>query len=198
MPVDLFLTIVFVICFASTAMQGVWNNAITLINVVLAALIATNYWEPLASTLDSWDHRYTYVWDFLAVWLVFGLAFLLLRACTDMLSQIKVRFLQYVDWIAGALLSAWASWIMVCFTAMTLHLAPLAPDFMLGSFQPQPKSSMFMGTAPDRKWLAFVHKVSSGSLGRIQASQFDEQAEVAPKYRARRVRLKELGTLTLP
>jgi hypothetical protein len=198
MPVDLFLAIVFVLCFASTAMQGVWNNAITLINITLAALLASNYWEPLAAALDEWDHRYTYLWDILAAWLVFGAAFLILRGCTDMLSQIKVRFVRYVDWIGGAFLSAWAAWIMVCFTAMTLHLAPLAPNFMLGTFQPEPNSSMFLGTAPDRKWLGLMQKVSAGSLGRLPAAEFDAKGEIIPKYRSRRVQIEELGTLTLP
>jgi uncharacterized membrane protein required for colicin V production len=198
MHVDLFLTIVFIICFASTAMQGVWNNAITLVNVVLAAMLATNYWEPVASWLDNWNHRYTYLWDFLAIWLVFGAAFLILRAFSDKMSQIKVRFFKWVDWVAGILLSAWASWIMVCFTAMSLHLAPLAPSFMLGSFQPQPESTMFMGMAPDRQWLALVQKVSGGSLGRLETAKFDADAEIIPKYRSRRVHLQELGTLTTP
>ena len=198
MPVDLFLAIVFFVCFASTAMQGIWNNAITLINVVFATLLAMNYWEPLAGWLDNWDHRYTYIWDILAIWLVFGLAFLILRAFTDKLSQIKVRFIKYVDWGVGAFLSAWMAWIVVCFATMTLHLAPLAPSFMLSTFQPQPNSSMFMGTAPDRKWLALTQKVSRGSLGKMTTVEFDAEAELIPKYQSRRVNLEELGQLTLP
>ncbi|MCG8583906.1 MAG: CvpA family protein [Pirellulales bacterium] len=198
MHVDLFLTIIFVLCFASTAMQGVWNNAITLINVVLAALLATNYWEPVASWLDAWEHRYTYLWDILAIWLVFGVSFGILRTVTDKLSTVRVRFITLVDRIGGAFLSAWASWIMVCFTAMTLHLAPLAPNFMLGSFQPEPDSRMFMGMAPDRQWIALVHKVSGGSLTKGDTKQFDEQAEIILKYHTRRERLEELGTMALP
>jgi hypothetical protein len=197
MHVDLFLLIVVAICFASTAMQGGWTNAITLINVMFAALIATNYWEPLASSLDGWDHRYTYIWDMLAVWGLFGAAFLILRAFTDTLSKVKVRFIRKVDVIGGILLSTWTTWIMVCFATMTLHLAPLAPDFMNGSFQPQPKSSMFLGMAPDRQWLALVQKISGGSLGRSVENEFDPQAEFIPKYRFRRSGLQELEGLTL-
>ena len=197
MHVDLFLVLIFAVCFASTAMQGIWNNVITLINVLLAALIATCFWEPLATWLDGWDHRYTYIWDMLAIWGLFGVSFLILRAFTDFISQVKVRFIRKVDLIGGILLSAWSSWIIVCFTTMTLHLAPLSPNFMLGSFQPQPKSSMFVGMAPDRQWLAFVQKVSGGSLASGKDSEFDPRSEFIPKYRFRRVQIVELEGLTL-
>ena len=197
MHVDLFLLIVFAICFASTEMQGIWNNVITLINVMLAALIATNFWEPLAAWLDAWDHRYSFLWDMLAVWGLFGAAFLILRAFTDVISQAKVRFINKVDLIGGILLATWSSWIIVCFTTMTLHLAPLAPDFMNGSFQPQPKSSMFLGMAPDRQWLALVQKISRGSLGQGEENEFDPRAEFIPKYRFRRSEVQDLEGLTL-
>ena len=57
---------------------------------------------------------------------------------------------------------------------------------------------MFMAMAPDRQWLALVHKVSGGSLGRLETVKFDEHAEIIPKYRTRRAHLEELGTLTTP
>ena len=198
MPVELFLVIVFAICFCLTAMQGIWNNAITLINTVLAALLATNYWEPLARTFEGWNHTYTYLCDILAIWLVFGISFLILRAFTDRISQVKVRFLKWVDRIGGALLAAWASWVIVCFTAMTLHLAPLAPNFMLGSFASRPESRMLMGVAPDRKWLGLMQKVSSGSLSRMTTNTFDPEAEIIPKYHTRRAQIEEMGTLRTP
>ena len=146
---------------------------------------------------SEWDHRYTYIWDMLAVWGLFGASFLILRAFTDTTSQVKVRFIRNVDVIGGIVLAAWSSWIIICFTTMTLHLAPLAPDFMSGSFQPEPKSSMFVGMAPDRQWLALVQKISGGSLGRSGGSAFDARAEFIPKYRFRRSHLKEQEGLTL-
>ena len=32
--------------------EGMWSNAVTLFNFVTAALIATNYWEPLATMMS--------------------------------------------------------------------------------------------------------------------------------------------------
>ena len=47
---------------------------------------------------------------------------------------------------------------------MTLHTAPLARHFLGGAFQREPDSKMFFGLAPDRVWLAWVHRESKGVL----------------------------------
>ena len=52
-------------------------------------------------------------------------------------SQVKVRFLKIVDQVGGLAFSALIGWVLVCFTLMTLHTAPLARNFLFGSFQPR-------------------------------------------------------------
>ena len=60
-----------VILFAAVATlytEGMWSNAVRLINVVMAALLATNYFEPLADWLEGqgdWFRSCTHYWDFL-------------------------------------------------------------------------------------------------------------------------------------
>ena len=60
------------VCFASLMNNGLWTNTLTLVNVLTAGLVATNYFEPLADLLDKQEPSLTYVWDFLAIWLIFG------------------------------------------------------------------------------------------------------------------------------
>ena len=198
------------IFFASVAMlirEGLWSNAITLFNVITAALLATNLWEPAARWLEtSVDKTYRYLWDFLAIWGIFCIAMIVLRTATDFLSRTAVRFKKPVHIAGGAICAIWVGWVLVCFTTMTLHMAPLAPDFMGGRFQPTPESRMFFGLAPDRRWLAFVQKVSRGSLAVSQAEGegepsprkedaglrvFDPVASFIFKYHQRRVNLDE-------
>ena len=45
------LAIVFVVCVLMSLASGLWGNLIMIFNVLLAALIATNYFEPLAAWL---------------------------------------------------------------------------------------------------------------------------------------------------
>ena len=44
-----FFLVIFFVCVAMMWNEGLWSNAITLVNVVVAAMIATNYFEPLAA-----------------------------------------------------------------------------------------------------------------------------------------------------
>lgn len=187
MFVTIVLLIIFVACFASLMNSGLWSNTLTLVNAITAGLLATNYFEPLAGWFDQRAGAYTYVYDFLALWLLFGVSMTLLRMATDYMSPVKVRFIPPVDRIGGIVMAVWASWVVLAFTTMTLHTAPLAAHFLGGGFQSQPDSKMLLGSAPDRKWLAWVHRESQGPLSRIHdVAVFDPRGEFILKYRHRR------------
>jgi hypothetical protein len=211
----LFLGIVMLICVAMCWNEGLWGNAITLINVVLAAMIATNYFEPLASLIDSQMPSYTYLWDFLSIWLLFAFVYAVLRAVSDNISKVKVRFKMPVEQAGRIILALAIGYVMMAFTAMTLHTAPLAQTAFRGSFgqvqkgvlveKASPNYGLF-GTSPDRQWLGFMNYASgeSGPLSRWalfgwQKRPFDPKAYFIFKYAARRQKLeqhnRETGTM---
>jgi colicin V production protein len=197
MFISIMLILVFIACFAALMNSGLWSNTITLINVITSALLATNYFEPLADWFDTQDSRFTYVWDFFALWLIFGVSMGLLRAATDYMSPVKVKFFMPVDKGGGILLALWSSWVMVCFVTMTLHTAPLARNFLDGSFQPQPTSKMLFGTGPDRQWLGWVHRESLGSLCRWdEFVPFDRRGDFILRYGSRREEFEKQLTFT--
>jgi hypothetical protein len=105
---------------------------------------------------------------------------------------VKVRFIPPVDRAGGAVMAVWVSWVLLCFTTMTLHTAPLAASFLGGGFQPQPNSKMLMGSAPDRKWLAWVHRESQGPYSRLHdVNPFDPRGEFIVKYHNRRAQFEK-------
>ncbi len=203
MALLVFLFGVFIICVAMLWNEGMWSNAITVVNVTLAGLIATNFFEPLARMLDGVQPDYTYLWDYLMLWGLFAVSIGLLRAFTDTISRQRVRFKMPVEHAGRVVFAVWAAWIIVGFTAMSLHVAPLGPRPFRGAFAKTPKSSCFP-MAPDRQWLAFVQKCSRGSLSRnhtvdaqpgyqrLPADEekgcrvFDPQSDFVVKYRNRR------------
>ena len=156
--------IILAVCVGFLCRDGLWSNAIRLVNVVFAGLLAMNFYEWLATWLTNYGaefHTYVAFWDFLALWTCFIAFMVLFRTVTDAVSKVRVRFLKIVDQAGGAVLSLCIGWIMVGFTLVSLHAAPLAQYPLLGSFQPQ--SSMFFGMfAPDREWLGFTRYQSSG------------------------------------
>ena len=193
---SILLLVILFACMATLYTDGMWSNAIRLINVVTAAVLATNFFEPVARWLDDWQPSYTYVWDFLALWGLFALFMVVFTLVTDRVSQVRVRFLKVADRIGSALFALVIGWVMICFTMMTLHTAPLAKTFLFGGFKYQER--MFAGLAPDRQWLGFVQRESRGPLCKSatpaerdqQKYVFDPHAKFMTNYAARRAQLE--------
>ncbi len=201
--------VVFATCLALLYQDGLWGNAIRLINVVTAALLATNYFEPVAGWLEGMEPTYSYLWDFLALWGLFAVFSVIFRAATDTISRVKVRFLKLADQIGSVLCSAWIGWVMVSFTAFSLHVAPLGREFLGGAFVPEERVAR---SGAELYWLGFMQRVSRGQFSRrlserevaadAYASQqenrpgeedlavFDRTGELLPKYATRRARLQ--------
>ncbi len=183
------------IIFAIVALsfnKGLWRNMITLVNALFAALLAMNYFEPLAEKLKGWNDTFDFLWDMLAAWLIFAFAMLALRIVTDRLTTLKVRFIKPVDLGGGIFFSLWTGWIVACFAAFTLHVSPLPRNAVEAS----PASSSFI-LAPDRLWLGFTQKQSYGALGRADSAAdadyvFDPQGDFILRYAASRAKLEAL------
>jgi uncharacterized membrane protein required for colicin V production len=187
--VTLLMFVIFFACMAMCYAEGIWSNAIRLINVVTAALLAVNFYEPVACWLDEQQPSYTYLWDFLSLWAVFCICLVIFRVLTDKISHVKVRFIKIVDRVGSGVLTVWIGWVMVCFVMMTLHTAPLSRNFLREGFQPEETMLVF---GPDRQWLAFSHRVSEGVFCRSEEGHvFDPNADFMPKYATRRTELEK-------
>jgi uncharacterized membrane protein required for colicin V production len=193
-----------IILFATLAMlmpQGMWTSAIALVNVTTAALLAINFWEPIVTWVEGmgpFARRSTYVLDFVVIWLLFAFILTILRAVTDLLSKSKLRFIRPLDVAGGAFFGLWTGWVLVCFTLMTLHMAPLSREFLFGSFQPEKR--MVLGLAPDRQMLGFMQSISLGAFSRGGDEQyvFDPKGEYMLKYASRRKEYETVAGLVVP
>src|SRR5438128_117975 len=86
--------------------EGLWHNLITFFNVMTAALLATNYFEPISEKLDYLGPSFTYLIDFLVLWGLFALLLVTFRTLTDLASRVRVRFRWPVDRVGGYLVAA--------------------------------------------------------------------------------------------
>ena len=189
------LILVWIVCIAMLWNEGMWNNCITLINVLLAALLAWNYFEPVADFLEKKMPSFTYTLDFLSLWFVFFLAYIVLRAVTDTLSKTQVKFKMPVEQTGRVLSVIAIGWIMVCLTLASLHTAPLARTAIRGGFQPEPMANNFLGMAPDRMWLGYLQHRSKTALSSGTPTVFDERGEFIFKYGGRREAFSQLKTV---
>lgn len=190
---------VLLLCFAIvaglSARQGLWSSAINVVNLTMAGLIATNYFEPLAKLADPSGTNY--MMDSIMLWALFALSYIILRLITHMLSEHDVHFIKPVDLAGRAVLGIWSGWVFVCFAAFAMLTAPIgaAP---LGSWE-NPEAKSFLVFSPERMWLAFAQSRSMGALSdynrgaplhpedaQTGAQVFDSYGEFIYKYYARR------------
>jgi hypothetical protein len=206
--------LILAIMIAATWFLGAWNNFLNWVSVLLAGLVATSFYEPVADLLDASYFSYTYMLDFFSLWGLFFLTFGVLRLGTDLLSRYRLKLHAATEIIGRSLFSVWTAWVFLCFALFTLHTAPLPADAFGGSFQPTPDSRNFV-VGPDRLWLALVHSRSRGALSESISSPwfseydlpthpddeglnvcvFDPQGDFLYKYYARRAEISQLPAL---
>ena len=117
---DILLAVVFFAIFGSLARDGLWSNVLTLFNAVIAGVLATNYFEPLAGFLTGMLPSMVYLWDVLALGLLFSTFYILLRSFSAQLSKYRVQVQGSLDRIAGIALAAWVGWVGVCFVCFAI------------------------------------------------------------------------------
>jgi hypothetical protein len=183
------LLVVLVAVTALLVLQGLWRSLLAFFNVLTAASIATAWFAPLATLLDRYLSNYTYLLDFLSAWLIFCLVLVILRGATDFLAPTRVEFPPLVERIGVGFPAFLAGWIVMAFTAATLHTAPIPRDYV----QPTPEARMFLGLSPDRKWLSWVRNASRS--GPFSRAAFDPEADFILRYADRRLKLEAEQTL---
>ena len=64
-----------IVLFAGIAMmvrEGLWSNAITLVNIIISGLVAFGFYSPLVIYLDEMtDGEHTYWLDFAVIWALY-------------------------------------------------------------------------------------------------------------------------------
>ncbi len=187
MIISLILLGVFIAVAFAIWREGPWSGLIMLLNLLLAASLATAWYPFVVALIEPRAKSYTYLLDFVVLQGLFCLLLLAFREVTDRASRTRVRFRKPVELAAGPLVALITAWVMVCFTAASLHTAPLPRDFI----QPTPESRMFFGLAPDRRWLAWVRGSSLKGPFASPAKAFDPEADFILRYASRRSGLEQ-------
>ena len=118
----------------------------------------------------------------------------LAREATDRMSRRAVVFPPLVERIGGGIVALATGWLVMAFTAATLHTAPVPRDVI----QPTPEARMFLGLSPDRKWLSWVRGSSAKGPFSRPVAAFDAEADLILRYADRRLMLEQAEGLRVP
>ena len=201
MALTIVLILILFICLAMLWTEGMWGNAVTLINTVISCIVATNCYEAVVAFGMDNAPTYTYVLDYLCLWGAFAACFAVLRSATDAISRHKVKFKKPVEQAGRALFAFATGWVIVCFTTYSLHTAPLGENPFRASLHHDGNTKNFLGLGPDIMWLAFAQSRSKGALSRADESGpdgvrvYDPDSTFMARYASRRKKLETIEGL---
>lgn len=197
----MFWAIYLIVVFVALAMmvrEGLWSNAITLVNIVISGVVAFGFYSPLVIYLDEMtDGQNTYWLDFVVIWALFVVTMLVTRAVTGAASRTRMRFKNPIDPVGGPLVGLIAGWVLAAFVMATLHTSPMPRDaFSDGLVKGDQFATATTFASPDAAWLRFMERVADADAlgnGAFKAEGFvkiyerkRENFQSAPGIRVRR------------
>jgi len=182
--ITLLLFVVLAVVSVMLYREGLWRSLLMFFNVLAAASVATGWFAPLATLLEGQLADYAHLVDFLSIWLLFCVVAGSLRELTDRISPTAPTFPPLVERIGAGFAAFLTGWVMMAFTAATLHTAPVPRDLI----QPTPEARMFL--SPDRKWLGWVRGSSLYGPFSRPDHPFDRDADFILRYADRRLKIE--------
>src|SRR5215469_8350458 len=174
-----FLTVVVMLVAAYAFWrQGVLPAFAMAVNVLLAGLVAFNFFEPIAAELDptlagSFLHGYE---DSLCLVALFSLTLGFLRWATNALIHTTIEYHVILQQAGAVLFGVLAGYLVAGFLICVAQTLPLDEHFLkfdarVDASAPGGKLRRIM--PPDRVWLALMHRASIASLSWDENSSFD-------------------------
>ncbi|MFO0790373.1 MAG: CvpA family protein [Pirellulales bacterium] len=154
------------VLFAGWAMmvrEGLWSNAITLVNILISGIAAFGFYAPLCVRIDEeyTKGQHTYWIDFAIIWAIFAVVMLICRTITGAFSKTRMRFKHPIDPVGGPLVAFIAAWVLAAFATATLHVSPMDKNAFGGALNYTNADTAFFATQPDAAWLRFMETVTS-------------------------------------
>jgi hypothetical protein len=143
---------VFFAAVAMTINEGLWNNAINFMCIVLSGLLGIFVGVPVGNMIGEAagltpDNAWYFV--FAGVWGVFSLSILITRMVAERISRVRMRFIPLVDQIGGPLIGLLAAVMFTSFATYTLDRIPIkAGQWKYAEAAEWQKSVFTYGRAP--------------------------------------------------
>ena len=104
--------------------EGLWGAALVFFNVLFAAMVSFNFYEPLARLLDSTGINWGFS-DTLCMLGLFCIALLILRMTTETIAPVMVRFPMPIYHIGRLIFGLGAAGVTMAIVLLAFHAAPV-------------------------------------------------------------------------
>lgn len=176
--------------------NGLWNNGVLLINVVLSLLMSMAMYPILTELfISKVAVRLVFFYPLLFMLLLFSICLSLSRLLSRLASKIQVRFHPVMDAVGSYVCTAIISWLMLGFILAAMHYTPMPEKYLWDSFFSNGR--MMFGIAPDRQFLGFVKMQSRGTFHKKASNPFEPDAYISSGLNRRSIFKENKGELLL-
>jgi len=149
--------------------EGLWGSALMFFNVVFGALIAFNFYEPLASMLDRTGIGWGFS-DTLCMLGLFCVSVLLLRLTTETIAPAQVRFPPPLFHAGRLVFGLAGASVTLAVIILAFHAAPIHKKlFTVIDYQSKPP----FGLGLDHQWLGFFQYETGAVFARYGVGHRD-------------------------
>jgi hypothetical protein len=149
--------------------EGLWGAALMFFNVLFSAMIAFNFYEPLAKLIDSTGINWGFS-DTLCILGLFCVSLALLRMTTETIAPAMVRFPVPVYHIGRFVFGLGGALITVAIVILSFHAAPVHKKiFTTVTYDSKPP----FGMGIDHQWLGFFQYETGQVFSTLGAGERD-------------------------
>ncbi len=182
------LIVMFIVAYA-LMVEGILGAFTMFVNVIIAGLVACNFWEPLAAYLEPnfFDTFLSGYEDSLCLTGVFWLTLVLLRVATTQFAPAEIEVHPAIQRGGGALFGMLTGYLVSGFLLCMFQTLPWQVRFL--DFDPdyRPEQVTRSYIPADRVWLAMMHRAGLYAFAG-EDQTFDPQANFELRYaRYRRI-----------
>ncbi|HEV2983694.1 MAG TPA: CvpA family protein [Vicinamibacterales bacterium] len=184
--------------------EGVFTSFVTFVNVMIASVVACNFFEPLADAVEGMKDTFTFldgIEDFVTLVLLFTAVLAVLRWATNNIAVTDIQYHPLLYQGGAIVCGLLTGYVLSGFFVVAMQTLPLHENFM--EFQAEittepsysylhPRPNETKGNEalrrvfpPDRIWLAMMQRASYGSLGtsdRAERKGFDPNCNFQLRY----------------
>src|SRR5262245_823244 len=189
-----FLTVAVTLAVAYASLREGLLTAITgLVNVVLAGVVAFNFYEPVAAELEGMLQGSFLAGfeDALALFILFVVPLAILRVVCNNLASHELELPALFQQIGAVAVSAVTGYLLAGFLVCVFQTLPWGQQFLgfdWGADSASPKARSLV--PPDRVWLGLMHRAGTAALSQEGSTTFDPEGTFELRY-ARLRRFKE-------
>jgi hypothetical protein len=163
----IFYTVLIMLIVAySQCQEGLYAGATLVINILLAGVIAFQFWEPLADELDVLfaGGPLSGFEDAFMLVLLFSFSLIILRVLTSKLAPLQIDFPPNLQVFGGGLFGLVAGYLVAGFLICVLQTLPWHENFFYFRPRAEGESSWRRYVPPDRVWLALMRQAGAQPL----------------------------------